>query len=228
MMDQTHIMYYYWQQPMANTMPMITKVQSRKQALAGAMRLTIEGNPGAWPGDNPNQCAQGYNCPPPTLTFDSYLPAGNRYFEIGAGGPAKFSYVAGTNVTWLTLDTPKGSISPSKPEQRVYATVDWSKAPAGTSFASIQLNATVSGQPAQSFTFFATAIKNTVPEGFKGFVEGDGGVSIEAAHFSRNASVGEVSWAVLPNAGRTGDGVTPWPRLGNGGQNYTAGTGPHL
>ena len=48
MMDQTHVMYYYWQQPMANTMPFVTKVNAKKQALPGAMRLTVEGSLGAW------------------------------------------------------------------------------------------------------------------------------------------------------------------------------------
>ena len=48
MMDQTHVMYYYWQQPMANTMPMVTKVNAKKQALPGAMRLSVEGSKGAW------------------------------------------------------------------------------------------------------------------------------------------------------------------------------------
>jgi hypothetical protein len=227
MMDQTHVMYYYWQQPMTNTMPMVTKVQSRKQALAGPMRFAIEGLSGAWPGDNPNQCAQGYNCPAPTLMFDPYLPTGNRYFDIGSGGPASFNFVAAANVTWLQMSATTGSISPAKPEQRIYASVDWSKV-TGAQTAAIMVNATVPGQPMQQFEFFAVANKTAVPAGYHGFVEGDGGVSMQAAHATRNTSVGEVAWRVLPNLGRDGDAVTPWPRLGNGGTNYTAGEGPHL
>ena len=50
-------------EPMLDTMPSITRVQKRQVALAGAMRLSVEGSKGAWPGDNSNQCAQGYNCP---------------------------------------------------------------------------------------------------------------------------------------------------------------------
>ena len=68
MMDQTHVMYYYWQQPMANTyvdlainrltvvltdrndlrMPFVTRVQAKKQALPGPMRIVPEGVSGAW------------------------------------------------------------------------------------------------------------------------------------------------------------------------------------
>ena len=65
MMDQTHLGYAYWQQPMANryafsqqlatpvanippSLPYVTAVQPKKQALAGAMRLLVEGSMGAW------------------------------------------------------------------------------------------------------------------------------------------------------------------------------------
>lgn len=61
-----------------------------------------------------------------------------------------------------------------------------------------------------------------------GFVEGDGAIAIEAAHATRNTSVGEVAWKEIPNYGRTLSGMTPWPRLGNNETNYTAGAGPSL
>ena len=67
-----------------------------------------------------------------------------------------------------------------------------------------------------------------MPDGFSGFVEGDGGVSIEAGHASRNTSVSGVTWTELPGLGRTLSGVTPWPRMGHGGANFSAGTGPSL
>ncbi|THH19207.1 hypothetical protein EW146_g1901 [Bondarzewia mesenterica] len=85
------------------------------------------------------------------------------------------------------------------------------------------------------FTFTATSnaswlsitpaegsLSNFNPEhGFKGFVEGDGGIAIEAAHATRNTTVGEVTWREIPNYGKTLSGVTPWPRLGNNESNYT-------
>ncbi|KAL0562656.1 hypothetical protein V5O48_019428 [Marasmius crinis-equi] len=48
MMDQTHMGYVYFQQPMTNVMPQITKVQKRKQALPGVMRVSPEGTLAAW------------------------------------------------------------------------------------------------------------------------------------------------------------------------------------
>jgi hypothetical protein len=61
-----------------------------------------------------------------------------------------------------------------------------------------------------------------------GFVEAGGAVVFEAEHATRNNSVAGMSWKILPGLGRTLSGVTPWPRLGNNEQNFTAGTGPSL
>lgn len=61
-----------------------------------------------------------------------------------------------------------------------------------------------------------------------GFVEGAGVVSIEAAHAVRNTSVDGVYWRELPGIGRTLSGMTPWPRTGHNGGNFTAGSGPSL
>ncbi|KAJ8507506.1 hypothetical protein ONZ45_g10131 [Pleurotus djamor] len=200
-MDQTHLGYYYWQQPMTNTMPPITRVQPKKQALAGVMRIVPEGTLGAWPGDNPNQCSAGFNCPPPTITLDSNDPFGNRFIDVGAGGPASFTFKVVSNASWVQISPSSGSISPKAPEQRVFFSVkDWS-----------------------------SVSKNEVPSGFKGFVEGAGVISIEAAHATRNTTVAGITWTELPGYGRTLSAVTPMPRLGeNNGANFTAGSGPVL
>lgn len=226
MMSQTHVMYYYWQEPQANTMPLVTKVQARKQALSGAMRIAPEGTQAAWPGDNMYQCAQGYSCPNPTLSIDPYVPAGNRYFDIGAGGPVPFTFTATSNASWLTLSPSEAYISPETPETRVYATVDWSQLSA-TEIALITFNATIPGQPEMSFTATLNANYSQAPSSYTGFVEGDGTVSIEAVHSVRNTSVNGITWTALPSYGRTLSAVTPWPRGGDE-LNFTVGTGPSI
>ncbi|CAA7262063.1 unnamed protein product [Cyclocybe aegerita] len=226
MMDQTHLGYYYWQQPMINTMPAVNRVSSRKQALAGAMRIVPEGNLGAWPGDNANQCAQGYNCGPPTVTIDNFSPIADRYFDVGAGGPAPFTFTATSNVTWLKLTPARGSISPKAPEQRVFASIsDWSQLAAGSNFAQITFTATASEQPTLSVPAMFVAIKNSPSSGFKGFVEGTGVISIEAAHVSRKTIVQDISWTELPGLGRTVSAVTPLPVTDTA---FEAGAGPLL
>ncbi|KZT00286.1 glycoside hydrolase family 115 protein [Laetiporus sulphureus 93-53] len=226
MMSQTHVMYAYWQQPQANTKPYISWYQAQKQALAGAMRVAPEGTQAAWPGDNQYQCAQGYSCPNPSLSIDPYLPAGNRYFDLGVGGPVSFNFTATSNVSWLTLSPTEGYISPDAPEQRVFATVDWSQL-SSTEAALITFEAYPQGQSAMSLTATLTANYTEVPSDFTGFVEGDGGVSIEAAHAARNTTVEGIMWTELPGYGRTLSGVTPWPRGGDE-LNFTVGTGPSI
>jgi len=148
---------------------------------------------------------------------------------VGAGGPIPFTFTATSNVTWLKLTPNRGSVSPGSPEQRVLASVsDWSKVDAGANNAVITFTATSSGQPNASVTVMFTATKNTPPANFKGFVEGSGVISIEAAHSTRNTTVSGVFWKELPDYGRTLSGVTPWPHLGNNENNFTAGTGPTL
>ena len=99
------------------------------------------------PGDNMNNCAQGYGCPNPTITLDPYIPFQNRYIDIGAGGPQPFTFTVTTNVSWIDLSLISGSISPSGPEQRVYVSVkDWSQV-SGTEAAVVNISATSSGQP---------------------------------------------------------------------------------
>ncbi|KAM5532521.1 hypothetical protein V8D89_013808 [Ganoderma adspersum] len=226
MMDQTHIMYAYWQQPMTNSMPYVSAVQKNKQALAGAMRLTVEGSEGAWPGDNIKSCASGNFCPNPTLIIDPFNHYGNRYVDIGAGGPSPFTWVATSDQSWVKISPSQGSISPSAPEQRVFLSVDWNKV-SGVQSTKITFKATVPGQKSMQSSVTLKANHTAVPSGFHGFVEGDGTVSIEAAHASRNTSVKGLTWVELPGLGKTESGVTPWPRGGDD-LNFTAGAGPSI
>ncbi|KAG6826018.1 hypothetical protein H0H92_001436 [Tricholoma furcatifolium] len=230
MMDQTHLGYYYWQQPMTNSMAAVNRVQSRKQALAGVMRIAPEGIEGAWPGDNPYQCAQGYSCPPPTVNLDPHSPFGNVYVDVGAGGPAPFTFVVNSTSSWVHISTPKGSISPSNPEQRVFLSVnDWSKLTNGTATATVTFTAFAEGQSplAVAVTFNANP-QGALPSGFKGFVEGSGTVSIEAAHATRNTSVNGIQWSEIPAYGRTLSGVTTTPRDIAHDVSFNAGAGPAL
>ncbi|KXN92532.1 hypothetical protein AN958_05387 [Leucoagaricus sp. SymC.cos] len=226
MMDQTRLGYYYWQQPMTDSMPAVNRVQSRKQALAGVMRVVPEGTRGAWPGDNPFQCAQGYNCPPPSVSLDNFSPITNRYLDIAAGGPQPFTFTAVSNAPWVNLSISRGSISPKSPEQRVYVSVaDWNQLKDGANSAQVTFTATASGQPSMSVAVTVNAQKNSVLSGFNGFVEGTGVVSIEAAHTARNNTVNGIAWKELPGYGRTLSAMTPWPRTD---QTFDVGSGPSL
>ncbi|KAK7447068.1 hypothetical protein VKT23_014280 [Stygiomarasmius scandens] len=229
-MDQSHIGYYYWQQPMTNALTGLARVQARKQALPGVMRVAIEGSLGAMPGDNPNNCDGG--C---ALTLDSFDPITNRFFDVGAGGPAPFTFNVSTNVSWLKFSATQGSISPDNSEQRVWVSVDWDQLDAGDNSARITITPSASDGPGltlgmrhASATVPFMATKLSAPGNFSGFVESGGAVAMEAAHASRNTSMDGITWSEIPGLGRTLSGVTPWPRTGANGGNFTAGDGPSI
>ncbi|HEY9510573.1 MAG TPA: glycosyl hydrolase 115 family protein, partial [Verrucomicrobiae bacterium] len=52
---------------------------------------------------------------------------------------------------------------------------------------------------------------NKPPVGWRGFVESDGYVSIEAEHFTRKIDTKSIRWQILPDHGRTLSGVTTSP-----------------
>ena len=124
------------------------------------------------PGDNPNQCSQGYNCPPPTVTLDNFDTFGTRYVDVGSGGPSSFTFTVTTNATWVKLSQTEGSVSPSAPETRIFASVnDWSQLPAGTSLATLTFTTTslnpFSRMPLSVPVVF-NVTKHTLPSTFKG------------------------------------------------------------
>ena len=102
------------------------------------------------------------------MTLDNFVPFNSRFIDVGAGGPAPFTFTATANVTWLKLTPNKGSVSSNNPEVRVEATVDWDALAAGNSTAVITFNSASTGQPPMTIPVTFIATKNTVPGDFHG------------------------------------------------------------
>jgi len=162
------------------------------------------------------------------LPFDPFLPSGSRYIDIGAGGPNTFQWNITSSKPWVKLSQTSGTITASKPETRVTVSVDWSKVTNATDTATIRVGATAGKQQPMSQNIGLVANKTSVPAGFHGFVEGDGVISIEAAHASMNTTVNGMKWIELPGYGRTLSAVTPFPPTGNNNNNFSVGAGPRL
>lgn len=97
----------------------------------------------------------------------------------------------------------------------------------------IQINSTSthpSLEPADlsiSYIIYLPLVNQSPSSGFSGFVQSDGGVSMEAAHFSRNESHDGASFLVIPGyspRARSG-GVQVAPVVGS---RFEVGSGPHL
>ena len=114
-----------------------------------------------------NNCAQGYGCPNPSLSIDPFVPAGNRFVDVAAGGPTPLTFTATSNASWLNISPAKGSVSPDSPEQRVFLSVDWSKV-SGVQSTKITFKATVPGQKSMQSSVTLTANHTAVPSGFHG------------------------------------------------------------
>lgn len=194
--DQTHIGYTYWQQPVRNSMPAVTKLQLPQNA---AMGVAVEGNARAYPTDDPFQPKAQL---PPLASHGSSM----RWLDVFNRGLEPFAYEATASESWVKLTPSKGEVAA---EQRLQIGIDWAHAPAGEHRVKItvrapQLNQTVAVElPVQNFDA-------QPPADFKGFVESDRHLAIEAAHWTR-AIAGDISWQVIAGYGRTLSGVAPFP-----------------
>ncbi len=87
--------------------------------------------------------------------------------------------------------------------------MDWQTVPAGIH----KIPITITPAPGNAMTVFAVIknYKSPSTDRFRGFVESDGYVSMEAGHYSRAINQPPVSWQLIPEIGRTGSGMTVLP-----------------
>ena len=143
----------------------------------------------------------------PITAFDP--PSLDRYFDVFARGDGSFNFEITANVTYVNVTNRRGTISsPGGPtDLRAIIGVHWAAAPAGSS--TVAFTVTNVNQTSQTATVVVPLEKPTVPADFKGHVEADKTVSIEAEHFSGESSK---EYVVVPDYGRTLSGVRLPPR----------------
>ncbi|MGK5685272.1 glycosyl hydrolase 115 family protein [Actinoplanes sp. URMC 104] len=122
-----------------------------------------------------------------------------QYIDVYNKGTTPFPYRITTGASWVRVAPASGVVGD---EVRATVTVDWRRAPKGTTTVPI----TVTG--AGSSVVVQAPVRNPVqrPEGF---LEANGYVAVEADHYTRKTG----RWQLLPGIGRTGNGLTP---LGEG------------
>jgi hypothetical protein len=199
MMDQTHIGYTSWKDPPANVMPAVTELQIPD---AGAMGVAVEGSATAWPG------AAGE---PALPEFDVYNQE-RRYVDVFNRGKADFAFTASASSPWIVLSSDHGTI---QKERRLWVSIDWDKAPKGSSSSYISIARTNagSGARAEAVRIKVEAFNPAEPRrtSLKGFVEADGYVSIEAEHYTRRTRTDSARWEKIDDYGRTLSGMTVFP-----------------
>ncbi|MBN1155282.1 glycosyl hydrolase 115 family protein [candidate division KSB1 bacterium] len=193
MMDQTHIGYTYWQQPDVNAMPEVDEIKIHK---AADMGVAIEGTRHWWPSE----------------TSEAVLPEFDRFnqqtyfIELFNRGGTPFKYRIIPKESWIVISQPGGEI---ETEKRLWVSVDWDNVPSGEHRVPI----TIKGA-GKSDVIVMAPVKNPVLELADledRFIESNGYISIEAAHYMRAVNSESITWQNIPNLGRTLSAMTPFP-----------------
>ncbi len=208
MMAQTHNGYTYWQQPEHNNMPEVKEMKLPQQ---GQMGVAIQGVDGYWTGGQ----------------ADSLLPEMNIfnknsvYIDVFNHGQEPFSFEIETGQPWLKAEPSKGTIDN---EQRVWLLADWDKVP--TEYSQVAVRIKQDGGKEATVIAIVNSSEQPDLKPFKGFIESNGFVSMEAAHFTRNIATDNIRWEEIPGLGRTLSAMSPFPvtaKVQTPGDN-----GPHL
>lgn len=209
MMDQTHLGYVYWQQPMRQVTPPLQYVQLFERSLRGDMGVSVEGSNASVPGDD-----QYHSLSSNSLTLPPIDPySSERWIDIYASGTNEFSWNVSA-ASWVKFSQSSGTLSPTgnDTDVRIYVSIDWANAPAGSNTTTINVSSSTNYGTQYSMPTVILPYNHTVvPSSFTaGFVESDKHISIEAAHYTRvSGASGESAdvYQVIPSYGRTLSGV---------------------
>jgi hypothetical protein len=185
-MDQSHLGYTNWADPPDNSLRAIKLKESEVPDMP-AIGISIEGSEAVWPGEQSD----------PVLPEFDIFNKQSRYIDIFNKGKGSVTYSAASDNPWIILKKAKGIFGF---DERIWVTVDWDKVPKGKSNGSVKIKGTENVITVIVNTFNPTEI---TPGSLRGFVEGEGYISIEAEHFTRLSNAGTSRWIRIENYGHT-------------------------
>lgn len=191
MMSQTHIGYTYWQQPDEQVMPAVERPDLPAKGGIGA---AVEGDKHGWRLGQKGAA----------LPLSDVLEQQTRWIDLFNTGAEPVTASVSAREDWIQIAEGKRSVSGS---ERIEVQFDWEKVPEGRHTGEIRIK---SGW----WNSLKIAVPVNKPRGWevaKGYPLAGGFVAIDAAATSRRSEGAQASWAVIPNLGRTGDGITLLP-----------------
>lgn len=195
MMAQTHIGYTYWQQPETNKMPQVSEISLPDKAEMG---MAIQGSNTFYTEGEAKE----------SLPEIDQFNQKSVYLDIFNRGKQPFYFLVSADQPWLKIEPASGKLGK---EQRVWLSADWKNVPVGKHEVILKVKQSRGSEISVKIPVF-----NPDPaelKSFKGFVESEGFVSIEAAHFSRDIQAGKLKWEEIPGLGRTLSGMKVFPVL---------------
>lgn len=197
MFEQTHIGYTNWYSPPVDNMPPVAYTHTTGNS--ADLGFHVEYGTNYYVG---GICWDGldWRYHNKMQHFDP-LNDQDYYIEIFNKGDEDLSYQLKPKQDWIKLSKEQGTI---QTDEKVYVTIDWTKAPKGRATGEIIISGAGSEYSVE------VPIRNDLPKE-SGFIENNGVVSIEAAHFDKAINTEDVKWITLPNLGRTGSSVTIAP-----------------
>ncbi|KAF4406532.1 glycosyl hydrolase 115 family protein [Streptomyces lycii] len=190
-----------WQQPQTpnhvalpdEVFPAVQRIELPAKAEMG---VGVDGSDDWWP------AAAGKAVLPP---FSPYQTAPEQYIDVFNRGTEAFDYRIEPSVDWISVKRARGRVDK---EVRATVRVDWRRAPRGTT----EVPITVTGPDGATVEVTAVVENQRLSRrGSRGFIEAGGYVSIEAEHATKTVGASDVEWQLIPDIGRTGSGMTPFP-----------------
>ncbi|HET6256794.1 MAG TPA: glycosyl hydrolase 115 family protein [Puia sp.] len=197
MMDQTHIGYTYWQEPPHNNIPATTTLDPAANT-GFSWGVAIEGSASWWPAANDAAKA----------VLPSFSPYQNtdRYIDVFNRSVHPVTYTIQPGAPWII---PGPADKQVDKEERIRINIDWARAPSGHQQAPV----TIIGPDGVKVTVIVSIDNpaNAKPGRFKGFIEANNYVSIEAQHYTSATGGKDIRWQIIPDLGRTLSGVEALP-----------------
>jgi hypothetical protein len=185
-MDQSHLGYTNWADPPYNSLRAINlkKMEVPDKAIMG---VAIEGSENVWPESRENAILP---------EFDAFNQQ-QHWMDIFNKGNIPFTFNVKTNRPWIHISQSEGEV---EKDLRLRISIDWQSVPEGRSMGKIKIKGPDRKVKVSVNVFDPDYISR---ETLRGFVEGQGYVSIEAEHFTKNIEEDRSRWIKIEGYGHT-------------------------
>ncbi len=196
LMDQTHIGYTYWQQPPFQKMPRVGRMAVPER---GSLGVACEGSADWWPNSSSEAVL------PVADGFSRQQP----YIELFNTGSLPVGFTVTTGASWLKVSAEKGTVPL---QTRIFLQPDWASVPPGEHRVPVTITGSC-GTRVEVVAPFLNPDHKSFP-GIQGYLESNGVISVEAAGFNRKTEAEGITWAEIPDLGKTLSGMTVFPVTG--------------